>query len=247
MDTAITTSLIAAGSALGGVLVKMAYDATIEKIHTKKENWQRFIDERKAVYDEFLRLNKEEFRYRGELQKIALIARAGRQVRPEVLEQFPDSPMSDLVETLEKIRRIARTYEVVQIAERVIRLHGDAATALRFFVQSDSITYGLPLFLANRLGGDQVLEFIAAYRRDLLIGPPKGASGNFPIIDRGMPVSISEAEQNLRIHLRNEPAAARDSESFSPATSPKVLTEKDAQLLEKPQYRSLILEEDPPQ
>lgn len=238
MDSAIATSLIAAGSAIGGMAIKTVIDLAIERTRNRKSDIERFIEERKAVYDEFLRLNKDQFRYRAELKKLTLIARAGLQVRPEVTSGFPPSPMEDLVESLEKIRRMARTYEVVQVAERIVRLHGDGAAALRFFLQSDHLTYGLPLFLADRLGEDQTREFVAAYRRDLRIGPPEGASPDFPMIDRDMPMPLVQAEEHLRLHLQHDPTAARDVN----LAAPRPLAAEDARLLETPEYRAMILD-----
>ncbi|MET8011574.1 hypothetical protein ABZU86_09780 [Streptomyces sp. NPDC005271] len=243
MDIAISTSLIAAGSAIGGVVVKMAYDGIIERGRANKENQQRFIQERKEAYDDFLRFNKEHVQYREALREVALIARAGLQVKPEVTRDFPSSRMRDLVDTLDRIRRLAHMHEVVQVAERVVSLHGDAAAALRFYVQSESLTYGLPLFLADRLGEDQILEFVSACRRDLLLGPPKGAPKNFPMIDRGMPVSRVEAEQILRHHLQSSP----DSRGFDPSSTHgtvRPLVEEDRRDLETPKFRALIADPD---
>lgn len=241
MDTAILTTLIATGAATGGVLLKMAYDAIIESGRRRRENQDRFIDERKRIYDDFLRLNKEQLRYRNRLQQVTLIARAGQQIRPEVLMNFPDSPMEDLTNTLEKMRQVTRTSELVKVAERIIRLHGDGAAALRYYLQHDDLAYGLPLFLANRLGEDQTLEFISAYRRDLHIGPPKGAASDFPIISRGLPISIAEAEEELRSHLQRSPHAVRDFELMPGSARP--LTAEDIRELSTVRYRNLILED----
>ncbi|MFJ2346480.1 hypothetical protein [Streptomyces antimycoticus] len=239
MDVAISTSLIAAGSAVGGVVIKTVYDGVIERIRANKENQQRFIGERKAAYDDFLRYNKEHVKYRAALQRVTLVARAGLQVQPEVIQDFPPSRMGDLVETLDRIRRLAHRHEVVKVAERVVSLHGDAATALRFYLQSESLNYGLPLFLADRLGEDQILEFISAYRRDLLIGPPKGAPGNFPIVDRGLSMSPARAEQVLRQHLQAYPEARNiDPSAFGGTSRP--LTERDMQDLDSPEFRAII-------
>ncbi|MDX3747374.1 hypothetical protein [Streptomyces sp. AK08-02] len=241
MDIAISTSLIAAGSAIGGVLIKMTYDGTVERVRTNKENRQRFIEERKVAYDDFLRLNKEHLQYRAALRRVTLIARAGLQVRPEHLQNFPPSRISDLTDALDRIRRIAHTNDVVEIVKRVISLHGDAAAALRYYLQNDTLNYGLPLFLADRLGEDQILEFISAYRRDLLIGPPVGAPANFPIVDRGFPMSQAQVEQVLRRHLQSSPAA-RNADPVATNASARPLTDGDRRDLQTSEFRAIIAE-----
>jgi hypothetical protein len=240
MNLSIVTSLIAASSAASGVLLKMFYDATAGRVKRRNENSDRFIGERKSLYDDFLAFNKAHIDYRGRLQELSLIARAGQQVRPEVLAQFPESKLKDLVETLGKMRLLARTNEIVRIAERIIALHGDAAAALRYYATSDNIAYGLPLFLADRFGEDQVLEFISAYRTDLRVGPPEGGGRSFPIIERNLPMPITEAERFLRNTLRSDPAAGQGSAIWPEPTIGKQLTREDIRLLSTPRFTALI-------
>lgn len=242
MDSAIATSLIAAGSATGGILLKMIYDATIERIKSRKEKSTLFLQERKKAYDEFIVSNTAETEYRARLGDLTLIARAGLQVKPEVLANFPTSPMKDLVSALEAIRRLAHTHEIVKIAERIVRLHGDASAAMRLYMVNDELTYGLPLFLVDRFGEDCILEFVAAYRKDLGIGPPKGARKDFPIMDRGLPMSLHEAERFLRIHL-GPVSGQRTSLPWPETGTGKPLTAKDSSLLATPKFRALLVDD----
>lgn len=246
MDKAILTSVIAAGSALSGIILKMTYDAIIESFKSHKEKRNRFIEERKLIYDEFLEANKDHVAYLKRLQEVTLIARAGKQLTPEVMRDFPESSMPRLVEALEKIRRIAYTHEIVKIAERIVSLHGDASGALRYYLSNESLMYGLPLFLVNRLGEDQVREFIAAYRKDLGMGAPKGGPETFPIIHRDYPIakSTEHAEEILRIHLKADPHATGKVENWPNIGNGKPLVDDDAKLLETPEFRSMILDGD---
>jgi hypothetical protein len=240
MDTSILNSLIAAGAATGGILVKMAYDASIESLKAKRETTGKFAEERKRLYDEFLELHKEELKYQKGLQELTLIARAGKEVKEEIIAEFPQSPLPALVDVLDKMRRVTHTHEIVKVGERIVALHGDASTALRYFMMEESAVYGLPLFLCNKLGEDQALEFISIYRKDLGIGIPKGAEKSYPVIDRGWP--IVDAEQQLRRYLRS--GIMHTSDFSPPANSDgRLLTEGDRRLLESPRFRVMIRSE----
>ncbi|WP_147312152.1 hypothetical protein [Thermomonospora umbrina] len=244
MDPNVLTSLIAAGSGTGGILLKMGYDGAVERIRSRKEKAGLFLEERKAAYVNFLDLNKARLAYRRQLQELSLIARAGKRVKSEVLEEFPDSPMQDLVGSLDGLRRIARTNDIVTIAERVVSLHGDASAAMRFYMTSEELTYGLPLFLIDRFCEDCEREFVAAYRRDLGIGAPKGAQKDFPVVQRALPMSIADAQILLRAFVSasgGEPEAA--GVVWPEVGTGKPLTAKDSRLLKTPKYRAMLTDE----
>ena len=150
MDTAIVTTLIASASAVGGVLIKMAYDVTVARRDSKRAAVDRFLDDRKTAYDKFWTVHKAVVDDGQRLHDISLIARAGKSVKPEVITTFPESSMASLVASLDEIRRIAHTNDIVKICERIVAWHGDARAALRHFLADDTIYYGMSYFLANR-------------------------------------------------------------------------------------------------
>ncbi|MEV6866287.1 hypothetical protein AB0M44_35495 [Streptosporangium subroseum] len=241
MEVSILTSLIAAGSATGGILIKMAYDACVERIKFKREVLGKFVDERKRTYDEFLKIHKEQVAYQHRLHELTLLGRAGKEVNPQIIEEFPESPLRRLVLVLEEIRRIARTNEIIQISERMVAHHGSTAAALRFFLFEEGDAYGLPLFLASRLREDQELEFISAYRKDLGIGVPKGAKKNYPIIQRPWPVS--DAEKILNSHLRHDLRLRKNDKQVNGKEeyTPKKLHEKDMEKVASPKLSAMTL------
>lgn len=81
MDTTEVAAVIGAASALGGVVLKIAYDSLRERTESKRADADRFLDERKATYDAFWDAHKQVTRDAERLREIALIARAG-QCRP---------------------------------------------------------------------------------------------------------------------------------------------------------------------
>lgn len=135
MDTAITTTLIASGSAIGGILIKMIYDSVGARIESKCANADRFLVERKAAYEQFWSSQKKVVDHDRQLHDVTLLARAGKNVKPEVIEKFPPSSMGDLVAGLEEIRRVARTSEIVEICGRIVAMHGATSSAMRHFLQ----------------------------------------------------------------------------------------------------------------
>jgi hypothetical protein len=236
MDTAVLTTLIASGSAIGGVLVKMGYDSVMATIQSKHAIADRFLADRKAAYDKFWTLHRRVAEDAQRLHDLGLIARAGMTVKPEVLETFPPSSMGDLVEALDELRKMAHTGGIVRISERMLALHGDASAALRNFLDDDNVTYGLPFFLANRLREDQEREFIAAYRKDLGIAPPTGTRGGWPTVRRLWP--LPEMERILHLHLKYGSHTKTD-----PGQPPKSLTGGDVKLIESSKFKRLIADE----
>ncbi|WP_219502085.1 hypothetical protein [Nonomuraea ceibae] len=242
MNISLATSLIAAGSAMAGILIKILYDGIIEKIKYAKERNAKFLDERKALYDKFLQLHRDVYAYQEKLHDIGLLARAGKIVKPEVIANFPDSPMHDFTSCLQEVRRMAHSIEIIKSAEQMVALRGDAATALKIFLADDSEMYGLPYFLANRLGEDQELEFVAAYRKELGIGPPKGAPKNYPVPSRPWP--IDKAQAHFKSFLRHTPKAHIKDSDYKEGVSKK-LTKEDVRLLESPRFKELIKNDEP--
>jgi hypothetical protein len=147
--------------------------------------------------------------------------------------------MPDLVNALDEIRRIAHTNDIVRISQRMVALHGDASAALRFFLTDDTMSYGLPFFLANRLQEDQELEFIATYRKDLGLGPPIGARKDYPIVKRPWP--LTDAESVLRSHLKHGP---RNTDGNEKEGVTGKLTEKDAKLISSAKFQVMIIDPD---
>lgn len=235
LETAVLTTVIASGSAACGAALKMVYDSVVAHASSNRADAERYIDERKSAYDRFWAKHKHQVRHNDKLMELTLIARAGMEVKPGVLENFTDSSMSPLVDALDEIRRLARTEEIVRVCNRIVALHGDTSAALRYYMNEPSNMYGLPLFLANRLREDQELEFIGAYRKDLGIGPPVGAVKDWPKVKRPFP-SLA-MERTLRAHLKlGSPGDSGEARS-------KTLTEKDIMHLNSSRFRALLADE----
>jgi hypothetical protein len=233
MNTTEIAAIIGAASALGGVALKIVYDSVREHSKAKRDADDRFLNERKEAYDTFWSAHKEVTQDAERLRELALIVRAGKDVKDDVLESFPPSSMPKLVDALDVLRRIAHTQEIVSISERMIALHGDARAALRHLIENPRSDYALPLFVANRMREDQELEFVAAYRKDLGVGPPRGSRPDWPVIKR--PFALGDMEMMFRRHVRHGPRA-----------EPKHLTRvgpmdaKDAALLETPKIKTML-------
>ncbi|HTA04417.1 MAG TPA: hypothetical protein VK802_28850 [Streptosporangiaceae bacterium] len=96
----------------GRVALKIAYDSVQEHPKAKHAADDRFLNERKEAYDTFWSAHKEVTHDAERLRELALIVRAGKEVRDVrngVLESFPPSPMPKLVDALDVLRRIAHT------------------------------------------------------------------------------------------------------------------------------------------
>jgi hypothetical protein len=229
------TTIVASATAIGGIIIKMAYDSAAEHIGRRHSQADKFLDERKAAYDDFLAAHRRQVKARDFLHDLGLILRANKDVKSGVIENAPPSAMGDLVETFQTLRRLAHTSRIVEISQRMIALHGDASSALRKFVTDDSLYYGLAYFLACRLQEDQELEFIANYREDLGLKPPIGASKEYPRVKRPWPLPL--AERILHVHLNQWPK-----ESIQ-VDNAKALTEKDVKFLNSPRLQALIAHE----
>lgn len=235
MQTAEITTIVASATAIGGILIKMAYDSIIERITSRRSEGDRFLEERKTAYDDFLTNHRKAVKSREFLYELSLIARAHKDVKPGVIENAPPSAMDDLVESFQILRRLARTNRIIEIGRRMIALHGDTSSALRKFLTDDSLYYGLEYFLACRLQEDQESEFIASYRKDLGLKPPTGAPKEYPVIKRPWP--LTSAERILHIHV------SRWSKEIGQLNEAKPLTKNDIKLLQSPRFQALIADE----
>jgi FAD/FMN-containing dehydrogenase len=233
MDTTEIAAIIGAASALGGVGLKIAYDAVREHAKAKYAADDRFLNERKETYDTFWSAHKEVTQDAERLRELALIIRAGKDVKDGVLESFPPSSMPKLVDALDALRRIAHIEEIVSISERMMALHGDTGAALRHLIQNPHADYALPLFVANRMREDQELEFVAAYRKDLGVGPPRGSRSDWPMIKR--PFALGDMETMFRRHVRHGPRV--NPQHLTPVGP---MDAKDAALLETPKIKAML-------
>jgi hypothetical protein len=211
----IISAGIGAVAALSGIAVKTLYDSRVEHRKLRREDASLFLAERRETYDRFLELHKKQVRRHDQLRKISLIVRdGGTPPSNEELAAFPESPMGDLAATLDAIRRLALSYEIVRAAEHMLRLHADLVTAQRRTldaVAGDGERRELPseakqaddmlwFVLCNMLR-DRELEFAYAYRADLGIGDPKGGPRRFPIEQRERLWPLDVSEHIVRQHV----------------------------------------------
>lgn len=238
MDTTDIAAIIGAASALGGVALKIAYDSVWEHARAKHAADDRFLNERKEAYDAFWLAHKQVTQDAERLRELALIVRAGKDVKDGVLESFPPSSMPTLVDTLDALRRIAHTEEIVSITERMIALHGDTRAALRHLFENPRAEYALPLFVASRMREDQELEFTAAYRKDLGVGPPLGSRPDWPVVQRRF--ALGDMEMMFRRHVRHGPRV--EPEHLTPVGP---LSANDNALLETPRIKAILSDIDP--
>ncbi|WP_319464166.1 hypothetical protein [Micromonospora sp. RTP1Z1] len=202
----IISAGIGAGAALGGVLLKMLYDGRTERRKQRRDDAALFLAERRETYDRFLNLHRKQLDRNQRLREIGLTVRdGGTPPSSEELAAFPGPVMGDLVATLDAIRRLARSYEVVRAGEQMIRLHADMTAAQRKMldaVTADGSSWELSaeakqtddtlwFVLANILR-DRTLEFTYAYRADLGLGDPEGGPKRYPIEPRPWPLEVSE-------------------------------------------------------
>ncbi len=89
MDTTEIAAVIGAASALGGVALKIVYDSVREHSKAKRDADDKFLNERKEAHDTFWSAHKEVTQDAERLRELALIVRAGKDVKDDVLESFP--------------------------------------------------------------------------------------------------------------------------------------------------------------
>lgn len=218
--SALTLALIAGGLTTLGVLIKIAFDAVVLKRQSEQESVERFADERRQAYDDFLAVVKRQQGYVLALRKLMDRARTGEtEFGAEEQAAFPESPMGDLVEALERVRRMARAYSVVVSAEAIVRLFSDVATASRKALEEPEPNDDVTLFLLDRFVEDRVSEFIHGYRQELELKHPKGAPKTWPIPNRKRPASLADSERIVRAHIDRKPRPT-DSRFICPLDSP---------------------------
>jgi hypothetical protein len=202
----ITAALIGAIAALLGVGLKMLYDVITDRARRVREDGTLLLTDRKAVFDEFLRRNRAYRKYSEQFHQLVEMAQRGEEPPPGTLETFPGSPLGELVESLEDVRRHARTYAVIHAADAIVRLYGDMATAqkatLDNFAHPDN---ELTWFLLCRFAEDREREFVHAYRQELGLGTPQGAPIGY-MAPRHPQLNL--AEHTLRAHVTGRRASA---------------------------------------
>lgn len=200
--SALTLTLVAGGFTTVGVVAKIAYDSVAAHRVGRARGLERFSEERRAAYDEFLNAVERQRAYNRSLRRLMDRARAGETaMTDEEREAFPESPLKDLVGALERIRRLARGYSVITAAQSIVQLFGDMASASRTTLEDPGPDDEITWFLLQRFLDDRLSEFVHAYRDDLGLGPPSGAPARWPIVERDRPVSLEDSEQILRARL----------------------------------------------
>lgn len=182
-----------------GVLLKVAYDAAAVRRRDKREAVDRFAPERKEAFEGFLACLRREREYWAKLHELAECHRRGEDVSQERMDSFPASPMGELANALESVRRVVRTYQAITVAESMLRLFADMAAASRSAINTPGPDDEITWFVLQRFLDDREKEFVYAYRVDLGIGAPEGGPKNFPMQDRPWPADAAEAV--LRAHL----------------------------------------------
>jgi len=206
----LVLAFVAGGFTTLGVVVKTGYDTIAARRQSKKERLERFAPERRAAYDNFLEVVKREQNYTRALRALTKRAIAGEtEMSDEEQAAFPASPMPELMEALDRIRRLAHVYAVVTSAEAIVRLFGDMAGASRAALERPGSNDEITWFLLQRFVEDRIDEFVHAYREDLGIGRPSGAPKRWPIVERERPWPIDESEAILRAHIRPKKTSSK--------------------------------------
>lgn len=190
-----------------GILLKIGYDLLAARRASKSEALGRFAPERREAYEKFLAAVHRQQDYYGALYELVEARRRGEEVRQERLNAFPASPMGDLGDALEEVRRLARTYAVISSAENIFRLFLDMIAAFRAALDTPGPNDQIIWFVLQRFQEDRIREFVHAYREDLGFGYPIGGPKDYPLPKRPWPLDTSEAI--LRAHLPKEGSPIR--------------------------------------
>jgi hypothetical protein len=200
--SALTLSLVAGGFTTFGVLAKIAYDSIAARRNRREQGLERFADDRRAAYDDFLNAVERQRAYGQSLRRLLDRVRSGEtEITEEERKAFPDSPMADLIAALDQVRRLARNYSVITSAEAIVQLFGDMAGALRAALEEPRSNDEITWFLLQRFLEDRCREFVHGYREDLGLGHPSGAPKRWPIVERNRLVSLEDSERIVRAHI----------------------------------------------
>ncbi|UUW92505.1 hypothetical protein [Pimelobacter simplex] len=195
---------------LFGVLAKIAYDGLAARRDRRAQRLDRFADERRVTYDDFLSTVEKQRAYDQSLHRLLDRVRAGETEMTELeREAFPEPPMTDLVAALERVRRLARSYAVITSAEAIVHLFADMASALRAALAEPGPNDEITWFLLQRFLEDRVSEFVHGYRDDLGLGAPSGAPKRWPVVERERPFSLEDSERILSAHIPQTKQARR--------------------------------------
>jgi len=198
-------TLVAGGFTTFGVVLKMGYDALAERRASKKEGLDRFANERREAYEQFLEAIKKQLVADKALYALAEAHhKEGKtDMSDEEKDAFPPSGMADLVAALERIRRLARSYTVIRPAEAILRLSLDMTRCLRATLSDPGPNDEITWFLLQRFLEERIDEFVHGYREDLGIGQPVGAPKKWPVAQREFPLGLdlAQSEEILRAHI----------------------------------------------
>jgi hypothetical protein len=188
-----------------GVVLKMGYDALAERRAGKKEDLDRFASERREAYELFYEATKKQLVANKALY--ALIGAHRKEGKTDMSEAeksaFPPSGMADLVTTLERIRRLARSYSIIRPAEAIFRLSLDMNRCLSAILADPKSNDEISWFLLQRFLEERIDEFVLGYREDLGIGQPAGAPKKWPVSQREFPsgLDLAQSEELVRAHI----------------------------------------------
>jgi hypothetical protein len=169
------------------------------------QRFERFADERRAAYDDFLSAVESQRVYVQSLRRLLDRVRLGEtEFADDEREAFPESSMPDLVAALERVRRLAHDYSIITSTEAIVRLFGDMASSSRATLEEPGPNDEITWFLLQRFLDDRVSEFVHGYRADLGLGPPSGAPKGWPEMEWKRPVPLEESERILRAHIPNK-------------------------------------------
>src|SRR5690242_7154345 len=129
----LVLTLVAGGFTIVGVALKIGYDRLAARRATKEAGVDRFADERRQAYEHFYDLVQRQLkRDRAMYALLEAHHKGGKTaVTEEEMATVPPTFLGDLINTLDEIRRLARSYSVITSAEAVIRLFLDMTRAMR--------------------------------------------------------------------------------------------------------------------
>ena len=154
----LVLALVAGGFTTVGIVLKIGYDAIAAHHATKKEGLERFADERRQAYEKFYEAIKKQLEANKAM--MGLVEAHYKEGKTEMSDEeqaaFPPSAMTELVTTLEQIRRLARDYAVIRSAEAIVRLFLDMTRCLRAALEDPGPNDEITWFLLQRFLEDRV-------------------------------------------------------------------------------------------